>query len=338
MFINSASARPAREWISGTRRLLLVPALRLFASSARWSLVATIVLINADVATAAAPGVPGELAAVVTGNSVTITWQPPAGGAAPLGYLVEAALSPGGPVVAAFLVIQPSIVLNAVPNGVYYVRVRAGNAEGIGASSSEAIVSVPGGGGPCTTPPGAPGNLNASVSNSTVTLTWQPASAGCAATAYVVQAGSAPGLSDLAIFNVGNTTRLSVTAPVGTYFVRVVGVNAFGGSVPSNELTVTVGPIDVDLTGVWFGTSDYINAPFTMTLTDRGTGFGGTYRDQKDFGGVAGSVTGNQVVIDVNFGDGGFRMFGTIESTNRIRGTFVVGLLGGRRFTFEMTR
>lgn len=305
---------------------------------ARWSLLVMFVVTSTAGAVAAAPDPPRNLSAVVGGNTVTLTWQPPAGGTAALGYLVEAALSPGGASAAAFLVIEPSIVLSAVPPGVYYVRVRAGNAEGMSTASNETIVSVPGGGGACTAAPNAPTSLTAAVSGSGVTLTWLPSATGCAATAYVVQAGSAAGASDLAIFNVGNTTRLSVSAPSGIYFVRVVAVNAHGGSVPSNELTVTVGPSAVDLSGVWFGTSDYINAPFTMNITHRGSGFGGTYRDQKDFGGVAGQVTGSDVVIDVNFGDGGFRMNGTIASANRIRGTMFVPLLGGRTFTFEMTR
>ena len=75
-----------------------------------------------------------------------------------------------------------------------------------------------------------------------------------------------------------------------------------------------------------------------MTLTQQRSAVGGTYRDQKDFGGVAGEVTGSQVIIDVNFGDGGLRMNGTIETANRIRGTLFVPLLGSRTFTFEMTR
>jgi hypothetical protein len=304
----------------------------------RSSLVALFIVMAAARAMAAAPGPPRDLSVVVTGNRVTLTWQPPAGGSAPLGYLVEAALTPGGPPVAAFLVVEPGMVLNAVPNGVYFVRVRAGNAEGISAVSNEAIVSVPGGGGPCAAAPEPPTGLGAAVSGSVVTLTWSPAPTGCRALTYVVQAGSASGLSDLALFSLGGVTSLSVSAPPGTYFVRVVAVNAFGASAPSDEAIVIVGPAAVDLTGVWSGTSDYINTPFTMTLMQRGTALGGTYRDEKDFGGVAGEVAGNQVVIDVNFGDGGLRMTGTIESADRIRGTMVVPLLGSRTFTFDMTR
>ena len=163
---------------------------------ARWPLVAMLVVIAVTSAVAVAPGPPANLSAVVAGNTVTLTWQPPTGGSPPLAYLVEAALSPGGPQVAAFLVIEPTIVLNAVPNGVYYLRVRAGNAEGISAASNEAIVSVPGGGGPCAAAPNPAANLSATVSGSAVTLTWRPATTGCAASGFVVQAGSAPGLSE----------------------------------------------------------------------------------------------------------------------------------------------
>jgi hypothetical protein len=302
----------------------------------RLSPILLFVVASHTVLVAAAPGQPSNLAAVVAGNTVTLTWQAPSTGSAPLGYLVEASLSPGGTVIAAFLVIGPSIVLNAVPDGVFYVRVRAGNAEGLSPPSHEAVVSVPDGGGPCTRPPNAPTNLVANVSGGLVTVTWLVPPGGCAA-AYVVQAGSAPGLSDLAVFNVGGNTSLTVSAPPGTYFVRVVAVNAFGGSLASNELIVTVGPTVVDLTGIWSGTSDYINAPFTFNIRQRGNIVSGTYQDQKDFGGVAGDVTGDHVLLDVNFGDTGIRFEGTIESANRIRGTIRVPVLG-RTFTFEMTR
>lgn len=304
---------------------------------ARAVLIAMLLLAASSVASAAAPEPPTSPSAVVAGRRVTVTWLAPVSGSVPLGYIVEAALSPGGATVAAFLVIQPSIVVDAVPDGVYYIRIRSGNAEGISPPSTEVMVAVPGATGPCPEPPHAPTNLNAAVSGTTVTLTWQPAPTGCPASGYVVQAGSAPGLSDLAVFNVGNTTVLSVPAQPGFYYVRVIAVNASGGSAPSSERTVNVLP-GIDLTGVWSGTSDYINAPFTMHLTQRGTGFGGTYLDQKDFGGVAGRLMDGEVVIDVNFGDGGFRMFGTVVSPNRIRGTLIVPLLGGRIFSFEMTR
>ncbi|HUE86527.1 MAG TPA: fibronectin type III domain-containing protein [Vicinamibacterales bacterium] len=281
---------------------------------------------------AAAPEPPRNLSAAVDGNTVTLTWQAPSSGSPPLGYLVEASLSPGGASIAAFLVLDTSLVRTAVPNGVYYLRVRGGNAEGISAASNQVVVSVPGGGVPCPSPPEAPTNLSATVSNNLVTLTWNPPAGGCAPTTYVVQAGSAASLSDLAVFTAGGTT-LAVSAPPGAYFVRVVAFNAFGGSLASNELTVLVG----DLTGVWSGTSDYINAPFQFNLVQNGRLVSGTYQDQHDMGSGGGELTGNHIRLDVNFGDTGIRYEGTIETDNRIRGTLLVPRLG-RTFTFEMTR
>jgi hypothetical protein len=56
----------------------------------------------------------------------------------------------------------------------------------------------------------------------------------------VIEAGSAPGLSNLAV--VGHPTTaasFSGVAP-GTYYVRVRGVNAQGAGFASNEVTVVV--------------------------------------------------------------------------------------------------
>ena len=290
-------------------------------------------LSPAMVGATAPPEPPLNVSAVVDGNTLTLTWQAPLSGSAPLGYLVEASLSPGGAVIAEFLVLDPSFVRSGVPNGVYYLRVRSGNAEGISAASNEVVASVPGT-GVCPSPPNAPTNLGANVHISLVTLTWAPPSEGCAPTGYVVQAGSAAGLSDLAVFNVVGVTTLPVSAPAGAYFVRVIAVNSYGGSSgTSNELLVLVG----NLTGLWTGTSDYINAPFQVNLVQNGRFVSGQYQDQHDAGSAFGEIRGNNVRLDVNFGDTGIRYEGTIETDRRIRGTLLVPVLG-RTFTFEMTR
>jgi hypothetical protein len=299
----------------------------------RLMLILLFAVASTSVVGAQAPGPPQNLSAAVEGNTVTLTWQAPASGSTPLGYLIEAALSPGGASIAAFLVLDTSFVRTAVPNGVYYLRVRSGNAEGISTVSNEVVVLVPGGGVPCPSPPGAPTNLSADVSNNLVTLSWNPPAGGCAPTTYVVQAGSATGASDLGVLTVGAATTLVVSAPPGAYFVRVVASNDFGSSMASNELTVLVG----DLTGLWYGTSDYINAPFQFNLVQNGSMVYGAYQDQKDKGSGGGVLTGNHIRLDVNFGDTGIRYEGTIETENLIRGTLLVPRLG-RTFTFEMVR
>jgi hypothetical protein len=58
----------------------------------------------------------------------------------------------------------------------------------------------------------------------------------------VLQAGSSPGLSNLANANVGNTTSYVATGVGnGTYYVRVRAANAHGQSAGSNEFTLAVG-------------------------------------------------------------------------------------------------
>jgi hypothetical protein len=86
--------------------------------------------------------------------------------------------------------------------------------------------------------PTAPANLVSSVNGQAVTLTWT--AAGNAATNYIVQAGFAPGQT-AAAFSVGNTTTVTASAGPGTYFVRVVAMNAEGASPPSNEVVIVIG-------------------------------------------------------------------------------------------------
>ena len=89
-------------------------------------------------------------------------------------------------------------------------------------------------------PPGAPTGLMSTVSGMNVTLAWA-SGGGCAATNYVVQAGSAPGLANLATVNTGTALGLAAAAPNGVYYVRVIAQNAFGSSAPSSQVTVVVG-------------------------------------------------------------------------------------------------
>lgn len=206
----------------------------------RAALTVALCVALTSLAGAAAPDAPQNLTAVVNGNTVTLDWTAPSTGDAPTGYFVLASLSPGGPFIAALPVSATTLVVPNVPDGVYYVHVRAVNIEGASTASNEVIVVVPGGGGGCATPPDAPATLTGTAAGSVVTLTWAAAQ-GCPATGYVVQAGSGPGLSDIALINVTGATSLSASAPPGTYYVRVVGLNAAGGSAPSPEIVITVG-------------------------------------------------------------------------------------------------
>ena len=88
--------------------------------------------------------------------------------------------------------------------------------------------------------PGAP-MLTGSISGTTVNLTWTPSPAGSAPTSYRLEAGTAPGSSNIFSGSVGLTTSLLSAVSPGTYYVRVRAANAGGISAPSNEVTLTVG-------------------------------------------------------------------------------------------------
>ena len=126
-------------------------------------------------------------------------------------------------------------VAAAVAPGSYALRVRAVGASGEGPASSEWLFTTPSTG----TSPAAPGALVGSVAGNVVTLGWN-ASAGNAST-YVLEGGTAPGLSNLGVLPLGSLdTAIAGAVPAGTYYFRVRAANGFGSSASSNEVVVLV--------------------------------------------------------------------------------------------------
>jgi hypothetical protein len=190
-------------------------------------------------ATTSAPGAPGpplQLTSSVAGSTVTLDWAPPGTGSAPTAYVVEAGSAPGLADLASISSPTPHFVASDVWPGVYFVRVRGMNAAGTGPASNETIAAV---GSGAVSAVGAATNAVASIAGRDVTLGWSAASG---ASSYIVEAGSAPGLADLAVFNTGSTAT-SFFAPnvtPGVYYVRIRGANAAGAGSASNEVVVTV--------------------------------------------------------------------------------------------------
>ncbi len=72
------------------------------------------------------------------------------------------------------------------------------------------------------------------------TIGWQPA---LGATSYRLQAGTAPGLTNVLDTDMGTATGLTVPlggVPAGTYYLRVAAMSACGLGAPSAEVALTV--------------------------------------------------------------------------------------------------
>lgn len=186
------------------------------------------------------PDPPTTLVGNVTGSTVSLSWAAPASGDTPTGYVVEAALTAGGPTIASLPVSGVSATIPGVPNGTYFVRVRAQNTEGVSPPSNEVSITV--GSTVCAAPPGVPTTLSGSVAGSVVSFGWGAPTSGCAPSGFTLRAGIASGALGLVAMPVGVATSLQVSAPPGTYYVAVTAENAFGSGPLSNEVRVTVGP------------------------------------------------------------------------------------------------
>jgi hypothetical protein len=86
--------------------------------------------------------------------------------------------------------------------------------------------------------PTAPTNFQAATSGLHVVLTW--GAAGNGPTQYILRAGYAPGQTAIEVPLSAASTTFSASADAGTYYARIVAVNAEGESLPSNEITVVL--------------------------------------------------------------------------------------------------
>ncbi len=186
--------------------------------------------------TAPPPGPPSGLAVSVAGTTATFTWNAPASGGAPTGYVLLAGMTPGftSPIATLPLAVNPrTTAVGGVPPGTYYVRLVAQNGGGTSAASNEVQVVVAG-----PTAPGAPVLNPAVVTGHTVNLSWS-AGAGGTPTSFVLTA-TTPGGGVLATVPPAATSASFPNIPSGTYLVRLVAVNTVGTSPASNTITVVV--------------------------------------------------------------------------------------------------
>ena len=178
-----------------------------------------------------APDPPVLLPAVVVGSSVTLSWRAPKN-VAVASYQLFARIAPGGPDLATIDVGPVTALAADGPAGLYYVTAVATNACGTSARSSAIAVRIDG-----ATALAAPANLRAAIDGARVALAWDAVPG---AAWYLIEVGSTPGASDLAIAPWGGTHVAVDHVPAGRYFVRSRAVGTAGTSAPSFEIEVNV--------------------------------------------------------------------------------------------------
>ena len=180
-----------------------------------------------------APSTPAALGAVVSGSTVTISWTPSSSGGAATSFQLRAGSAPGASNYGAADVTGTSLVVPNVPNGTYYIRLLAMNAQGTSQPTADQVVTV----GPAL--PGAPRSLTASAgAGRIVTIAWQVPSSGGTPAGYVILAGPTPGSSLYQVPVSG--TSVSGAVPAGTYYLRMVAVNGAGPGPVSPEVVLVV--------------------------------------------------------------------------------------------------
>jgi hypothetical protein len=304
-------------------------------------------------ATADTADSPTGFAAVIVGSNVTLMWNAPAGGAV-VSYVIEAGTAPGLSNITTFDTnnAATSLTVIGVPAGTYHARVRRRNADGLSGPSSDVVVMV-GGAGPCTGTPAAPTGLTGSANATTASLAWNSVNG---AAAFIIEAGSMPGASDLAVIDTGSAATSFVgAAPAGTYYVRIRVRTVCGTSAVSNEVIVTVGAgaPGPSVAGEWTGLrpdgliaitgspcSDAID--LFLSIAQTGTAISGTAtfrlretRCNEPFETVTvpllnGSASNGRVTFEVE-GDESRMSFSGSVSGNRMSGTTIVRDLSGRR-------
>jgi predicted phage tail protein len=178
-------------------------------------------------------------------NQVQIVWS-----AAPTGcftdrYIMQVGSAPGASDILTISQIRSDAGQGFVaiaPVGRYFVRVMAANAHGVSAPTNDLEVVI---GGSCSMPPGAPGAFTATVTVepsglNDVEMRWTAPTTGGAVSFYRINAGSGPGLANIASLNTPFLSDTRTAVPAGTYYLRVHAVDACGQQGPaSNEVRIT---------------------------------------------------------------------------------------------------
>jgi hypothetical protein len=171
----------------------------------------------------------------VVGNTVTVSWSLPSGGVSPTGYILEGGVTPGSVLASLATGSTATTYTFTAPTGSYYIRLYS-VASGVRSSASNEVLLLVGVAAPPSAP-SAPSNLTATVSGSSLALSWVNTSAGGAPTGINLDVTGAFNGS----IGTSVTESFSLAAvPSGTYTISVRAFNAAGSSGSSNSVTFTI--------------------------------------------------------------------------------------------------
>jgi hypothetical protein len=180
---------------------------------------------------------PSFRATVERGNSVTLAWAHPPSPTPILEYLLEAGSVSGASDIGVFsLGTGIGVTIPRVPPGIYFVRLRARSAGGLGVASREQVIPT------TDSMLRGPTNLRVTVSTgSTVTVAWTEPTEG-EVLFYELLVSARPRGPNVLISNIrgvrtGNTITIVFTnVPAAVYDIRVRAATTAGPTELSNEV------------------------------------------------------------------------------------------------------
>jgi hypothetical protein len=183
----------------------------------------------------APPLAPLDVNAAVAGSEVTLSWRASTQSVVTR-YVLRAGAASGESHLATLDVGLVTSVVVSAPTGAFFLTLVAVNDCGMSVPSEETIAVV--GGAPV--PPGRPFNLEATVTGSSVLLSWAAPTIGTGPFQYVVEVGTAPGLSNIMVTPTSATSLSAAGVPPGVYYVRTRALGVAGTGPVSNEVAVVV--------------------------------------------------------------------------------------------------
>ena len=187
-----------------------------------------------------APDAPRSLDAIVSRDTVALSWLPPADGLGGDRYVIEVGSAPGGADVASFETQQLFFAIQNLPHGPSHLRVRAVRVDVGRSASNEVVAFIQADGNRPLILPGAPVGIARRTSPTRVALTWSPPVTGDAPDFYIVEVTDRNG-DPVATLETGSAaTFLYYSLPSVIHVVRVRAANAAGIGPAAPPLTIVM--------------------------------------------------------------------------------------------------